>query len=138
MFFDTQFGSDLLRNYVGACGFCYQAPPTAAVAGFTIHILTREFPLWRVAQLQGSQDHHQIMASAKEPPNGNESIVSKLDMPSTDILNKSPVGNSPSFWEQAVRVISFVVWFTAACLAIVSTQFIGVPLAFWDKNLFYA
>jgi hypothetical protein len=67
-------------------------------------------------------------------------VASKLNVPN-DVavsLSKSPRGQSPSLWEQAIRLLLFVIWFDLSCVAIVATQFIGSPLALWDKNLFYA
>lgn len=56
----------------------------------------------------------------------------------TASLAKSPPRKSPSLLKQAVRFVLFVVWFDTACLAINATQFIGAPIALWDKNVFYA
>jgi lysocardiolipin and lysophospholipid acyltransferase len=71
-----------------------------------------------------------------------DGITSKMDLAaSTDTatsLSKSYAGKSPSLWEQAVRVLLFVVWFNTSCIAIVATQLLGVPLALYDKNIFYA
>jgi hypothetical protein len=67
-------------------------------------------------------------------------VASKLNVP-RDVavsLSQSAAGKSPSLWEQAIRLLLFVVWFNFTCVAIVATQFIGAPLALWDKNIFYA
>jgi hypothetical protein len=53
-------------------------------------------------------------------------------------LTKSPTGKSPSLWKQALRLVLFVLWFNIPCVVIVATQIIGLPLALYDKNLFYA
>jgi len=53
-------------------------------------------------------------------------------------LKKSPPGQSPPLWQQGLRLLLFVVWFTLTSLSIVATQFIGSPLGLIDKKLFYA
>jgi hypothetical protein len=82
------------------------------------------------------------MASSPEMEANGDGITSKTDLAaSTNItvgLSKSSSGQSPSLWEQAVRLVLFVVWFNTTCLVIVATQLFGVPLAFYDKNIFYA
>jgi hypothetical protein len=86
------------------------------------------------------------MSPSTAHPDANEAndtaaaIASKLNVP-TDVvvsLSQSPAGKSPSLWEQAIRLLLFVLWFNLSCVAIVATQFIGAPLALWDKNVFYA
>jgi hypothetical protein len=80
------------------------------------------------------------MASSSEHPNG-DGITAKLDVTSAGIAvsaRKSPAGKSPSLLEQALRLVLFVVWFTITSIAIVATQFLGWPLALYDKNIFYA
>lgn len=80
-----------------------------------------------------------MTSSSEQHPNG-DGITGKLDIDKdiTVSLSKSPAGKSPSLWEQAVRLVLFVVWFNVVCCAIVVTQFLGVPLALYDKNIFYA
>ncbi|KAH7087383.1 acyltransferase-domain-containing protein [Paraphoma chrysanthemicola] len=41
-------------------------------------------------------------------------------------------------WQQALRMFLFAVYFNGSCLAIAVTQFIGAPLWFYSKDLFYA
>jgi len=82
------------------------------------------------------------MTSSSEREANGDGITSKMDLAaSTDIsvsVSKFSAGKSPSLWEQALRLALFVVWFNTTCIVIVVTQFLGVPLAFYDKNLFYA
>jgi hypothetical protein len=81
---------------------------------------------------------HTRMTSSSKEANG-AGIASKMDSGDlTTSLSKSPSGNSPSLWEQALRLLLFVVWFNLTCICIVATQFLGVPLALYDKNMFYA
>jgi hypothetical protein len=56
----------------------------------------------------------------------------------TKSLTESPKGKSPSLWKQALRFVLFVLWFNIPSIVIVATQLIGLPLALYDKNLFYA
>ena len=91
---------------------------------------------WYADQFPSSLQRN-MTASPKEA-NG-ASIATKMD--STDLtasLGTSPSGKSPSLFKQVLRTLSFVVWFNLTCICIVTTQFLGVPLALWDKNLFYA
>ncbi|KAH4084099.1 hypothetical protein HBH70_027370 [Parastagonospora nodorum] len=41
-------------------------------------------------------------------------------------------------WQQALRMFLFAVYFNGSILAIAVTQFIGAPLYFYSKDLFYA
>ena len=80
------------------------------------------------------------VASTSSEPNG-DGIPSKLNLAENGVAGsatKSPPGRSPSLWELAIRPLLFFVWFNITCVGIVATQFIGVPLALWDKNIFYA
>jgi len=80
------------------------------------------------------------VSDAQEANDTATAIASKLNVPE-DLaysLSKSPRGKSPSLFEQAIRLLLFVTWFNLSCIAIVATQFIGAPLALWDKNVFYA
>ena len=83
-----------------------------------------------------------IMPSSSEKEANGDGITLNMDLPaSADIavgLSKSSTGKSPSLWEQALRLVLFVVWFDTTCIVIVATQLLGVPLAFYDKNIFYA
>jgi hypothetical protein len=47
-------------------------------------------------------------------------------------------GNSPSLLVQLIRVPLFFLWFGLASLTIITTEFLGVPIAFFSKDLFYA
>lgn len=82
------------------------------------------------------------MASTSDPPLGLKSgeVPSKLDIAERDVtvsrVNPSQGRLHPLLY-QAVRASLFFVWFNIACVAIVITQFLGVPLALYDKNLFY-
>jgi len=78
------------------------------------------------------------MTSSSKEVNG-ASIVSKMDSSNlATSLSKSPSGKSPSLWEQGLRLLLLVIWFNLNCICIVTTQFFGVPLALYDKNMFYA
>lgn len=83
-----------------------------------------------------------IMPYSSEKEADGDGITLKTDLPaSADIavsLSKSSAGKSSSLWEQALRLVLFVVWFDTTCIVIVATQLLGVPLAFYDKNIFYA
>ena len=80
--------------------------------------------------------------TSPDPPPAGTGIASTMNhvIPKdvTKSLTESPKGKSPSLWKQALRLILFVGWFMITCVVIVATQFIGVPLALYDKNLFYA
>jgi len=79
--------------------------------------------------------------SLLKPEDGDGGFAGKINPLSQDVttsLKTSPPGPSPSLWHQAIRLVLFVVWFTLSCVSIVATQFTGAPLAFYDKDLFYA
>jgi hypothetical protein len=79
------------------------------------------------------------MDSPADSPEPN--LAATLVAPSKDVatsLSHSPAGKRPSLGEQAIRLCLFVVWFDLTCIAIVITQFLGVPLYFWKKDVFYA
>jgi hypothetical protein len=79
-----------------------------------------------------------MAATTEKPQNGSAAPRVALPADLSASLTASPPGKSPSLAKQALRIALFVIWFTTVCFAIVATQFIGVPLALWDKNLFYA
>ena len=76
-----------------------------------------------------TEEKQNDMATAAPPGHATDITAS---------LTKSSPRKSPSLLKQAVRLVLFVVWFNTACLAINATQFIGAPIALWDKNMFYA
>jgi hypothetical protein len=89
--------------------------------------------------------NHRVRLSQNMAPSPDlltgETVPDKKTLASNEVavsLSKSPAGKSPSLWEQALRLVLLVTWLLMTCIGIVTTQFIGVPLAFWDKNLFYA
>jgi hypothetical protein len=79
-----------------------------------------------------------MAATTEKPQNGSTAPHVALPADISASLTASPPGKSPSLAKQALRVALFVIWFTTVCCCIVATQFIGVPLALLDKNLFYA
>lgn len=78
------------------------------------------------------------MISPDDKAKNDDGMTLKATLGPMDSFRRSPGGKSPSLWEQAVRLALFIVWFDITCIAIVATQFLGVPLAFYDKNIFYA
>jgi hypothetical protein len=79
--------------------------------------------------------------SVLQTEDGDAGLAEKIIPLPPDItasLKQSAPGPSPSLWHQAIRLVLFLIWFTMTCVTIVATQFIGAPLAFYDKNVFYA